>query len=172
MLFAQGCEVTSKLLFVDLAGSERLRKSGASDERLKEAQHINLSLSALADCIAAICSQAKHVPYRNSKLTHLLQVCAQCKASIDHSSTHLSMSMSASSRIACPATAAYVVSASSTRCTPDAGVGPERRLAHDVGALQFPSTTQSLASLMVHCVGLTLRREQGRDPCRGEPHRA
>ena len=66
--------LTSKLWLVDLAGSERLSKSHASGERLREAQHINLSLSSLADCIAARCRNAKHVPFRNSKLTHLLQV--------------------------------------------------------------------------------------------------
>jgi Kinesin motor domain len=69
----QGETVTSKLWLVDLAGSERVNKSHATGERLKEAQHINLSLSSLADCIAARCRAAKHVPFRNSKLTHLLQ---------------------------------------------------------------------------------------------------
>lgn len=70
----QGEDVTSKLWLVDLAGSERLSKSHAVGERLKEAKYINRSLSALADCIAARCKNSKHVPFRNSKLTHLLQV--------------------------------------------------------------------------------------------------
>ena len=70
----QGEVVTSKLWLVDLAGSERVSKSHAEGARLKEAQHINKSLSALADCIAARCKGSKHVPFRNSKLTHLLQV--------------------------------------------------------------------------------------------------
>jgi hypothetical protein len=58
---------------VDLAGSERVGKSGAEGSRLREAQHINKSLSALGDVIAALRSRQGHVPFRNSKLTYLLQ---------------------------------------------------------------------------------------------------
>jgi hypothetical protein len=43
-------------------------------DRLKEAQNINKSLSALGDCVQSLVSKSKHVPFRNSKLTHLLQV--------------------------------------------------------------------------------------------------
>jgi len=64
---------SGKLSLVDLAGSERLKRSEAVGERLKEAQHINRSLSALADVISAKERRVGHVPYRNSKLTHLLQ---------------------------------------------------------------------------------------------------
>lgn len=62
-----------KLNLVDLAGSERVGKSGAEGSRLREAQHINKSLSALGDVIAALRSRQGHVPFRNSKLTYLLQ---------------------------------------------------------------------------------------------------
>lgn len=63
-----------KLNLVDLAGSERQSKTHASGDRLKEAQKINLSLSALGNVISALVDgKSKHIPYRDSKLTRLLQ---------------------------------------------------------------------------------------------------
>lgn len=63
-----------KLNMVDLAGSERQSKTGATGERLKEATKINLSLSALGNVISALVDgKSTHVPYRDSKLTRLLQ---------------------------------------------------------------------------------------------------
>ncbi|XP_061896968.1 kinesin-like protein KIF3B [Entelurus aequoreus] len=63
-----------KLNMVDLAGSERQSKTGAKGERLKEATKINLSLSALGNVISALADgKGGHVPYRDSKLTRLLQ---------------------------------------------------------------------------------------------------
>eukprot|EP00928_Gymnodinium_smaydae_P023996 TRINITY_DN19572_c0_g3_i1.p1 TRINITY_DN19572_c0_g3~~TRINITY_DN19572_c0_g3_i1.p1 ORF type:complete len:1049 (+),score=266.13 TRINITY_DN19572_c0_g3_i1:42-3188(+) len=62
-----------KLCLVDLAGNERVKKSEAQGDRLKEAQYINKSLSALADVVSAKERRMGHIPYRNSKLTHALQ---------------------------------------------------------------------------------------------------
>ncbi|EKX53615.1 hypothetical protein GUITHDRAFT_58112, partial [Guillardia theta CCMP2712] len=64
------------LNLVDLAGSERLAKSNATaGDRLKETQSINKSLSALGDVFTSISQKKSHVPFRNSKLTFLLQPC-------------------------------------------------------------------------------------------------
>ncbi|XP_054906401.1 kinesin-like protein KIF17 isoform X4 [Poeciliopsis prolifica] len=63
-----------KLNLVDLAGSERQSKTGATGERLREATKINLSLSALGNVISAlVVGRSKYIPYRDSKLTRLLQ---------------------------------------------------------------------------------------------------
>eukprot|EP00762_Andalucia_godoyi_P001494 ANDGO_00284.mRNA.1 Kinesin heavy chain len=63
-----------KLTLVDLAGSERMKKTGASGKQAEEAKAINLSLSALGNVISALTDPKQtHVPFRDSKLTRLLQ---------------------------------------------------------------------------------------------------
>lgn len=63
-----------KLNLVDLAGSERQSKTGATGDRLKEATKINMSLSALGNVISALVDgKSNHIPYRDSKLTRILQ---------------------------------------------------------------------------------------------------
>jgi len=66
-------KLNGKLHLVDLAGSERISRSEATGDRLKEAQHINKSLSCLGDVFMNLLSKNSHIPYRNSKLTFLLQ---------------------------------------------------------------------------------------------------
>ncbi|XP_019633387.1 PREDICTED: kinesin-like protein klp-3 [Branchiostoma belcheri] len=61
------------LMLVDLAGSERISKTEATGQRLVEAAAINKSLTALGQVFQSLRTNALHVPYRNSKLTHLLQ---------------------------------------------------------------------------------------------------
>lgn len=65
---------SGKLVLVDLAGSETVKKSGASGQQLEEAKTINKSLSALGGVINALTDEKQsHIPYRDSKLTRLLQ---------------------------------------------------------------------------------------------------
>jgi kinesin family protein C2/C3 len=68
-----GVNPPSTLHLVDLAGSERVARSEAEGQALKEAQAINKSLSALGDVVAALQARSPHVPFRNSKLTMVLQ---------------------------------------------------------------------------------------------------
>jgi len=64
---------SGKITIVDLAGSERIGKSGVKGDAQKEAIEINKSLTALGDVMMAITSHAKMIPYRNHKLTQLMQ---------------------------------------------------------------------------------------------------
>lgn len=63
-----------KLNLVDLAGSENIGRSGAIDKRAREAGNINQSLLTLGRVITALVERTPHVPYRESKLTRILQV--------------------------------------------------------------------------------------------------
>lgn len=69
-------EIASKFHFVDLAGSERLKRTAALGDRMKEGISINAGLTALGNVISALAEPASkhvHIPYRDSKLTRLLQ---------------------------------------------------------------------------------------------------
>jgi kinesin family member 5 len=61
------------LNLVDLAGSEKVGKTGAIGDILEEAKKINLSLSCLGNVIHSLTTNAEHIPYRDSKLTRILQ---------------------------------------------------------------------------------------------------
>merc|ERR1719262_455552 len=65
--------IFGKITLCDLAGSERPKKSEVAGDALKEAIEINKSLSALGDVIEALTKGSKQVPYRNHKLTMLMQ---------------------------------------------------------------------------------------------------
>ena len=68
-----GARHVGKLSLVDLAGSERLSKSGTTGAALKETQSINKSLSALGTVLNSLARKESHIPFRDSKLTYLLQ---------------------------------------------------------------------------------------------------
>ena len=69
-----GTAKSSKIILVDLAGSEKISKTGAEGKVLEEAKKINTSLTALGKVINALSDgKSTHVPYRDSKLTRLLQ---------------------------------------------------------------------------------------------------
>lgn len=80
VLFRDNCAKTEELLLktgklhlVDLAGSESIGRSGAVDKRAREAGNINQSLLTLGRVINALTTNASHIPYRESKLTRILQ---------------------------------------------------------------------------------------------------
>mgnify|MGYP003304052912 CR=1 FL=1 len=70
-------KTSAKFHMVDLAGSERQKKTKAKGDRLKEGININMGLLSLGNVICALCEENRgpnaHIPYRDSKLTRLLQ---------------------------------------------------------------------------------------------------
>lgn len=68
-----GSEKCGKLNLIDLAGSEKVAKTGAVGEMLEEAKKINLSLSTLGMVISSLSTEKDYIPYRDSKLTRILQ---------------------------------------------------------------------------------------------------
>jgi kinesin family protein 5 len=74
----------ARLSVVDLAGSERVKKSGVEGSHFKEATTINKSLLALGNVVSALAARKQHVPYRDSKLTRLLEGClgGNCKTAL------------------------------------------------------------------------------------------
>ena len=69
----EGSSKTGKFTFVDLAGSERVDKTNAVGQTFEEAKKINLSLTCLANVIKSLSQGNAHIPYRDSKLTRILQ---------------------------------------------------------------------------------------------------
>jgi kinesin family protein 5 len=68
-----GSKKSAKLNLVDLAGSERVGKTGATGKVLEEANKINQSLTSLGRVISCLSTGESHIPFRDSKLTHLLK---------------------------------------------------------------------------------------------------
>lgn len=66
-------EKRGKLNLVDLAGSEKIKRTGVTGKNLEEAKKINMSLSSLGNVIYSLCKGKEHIPYRDSKITRLLQ---------------------------------------------------------------------------------------------------
>lgn len=73
-----------KLTVVDLAGSERIKRSGVTGKELQQAININQSLLCLGNVVAALVEKKKFVPYRDSKLTRLLEdsIGGNCKTNL------------------------------------------------------------------------------------------
>eukprot|EP01026_Neomeris_dumetosa_P014889 TRINITY_DN1551_c0_g1_i4.p1 TRINITY_DN1551_c0_g1~~TRINITY_DN1551_c0_g1_i4.p1 ORF type:complete len:895 (-),score=145.35 TRINITY_DN1551_c0_g1_i4:394-2733(-) len=85
LIHESGQTLRAKLNMVDLAGSERAGKTGATGKSLKEATHINKSLTFLEQVIVAMSAKKEqHVPYRSSKLTHFLKdsIGGNCKTTL------------------------------------------------------------------------------------------
>lgn len=144
------------LHLVDLAGSERLSRSQATGERQKEASAINSSLSSLGLCIEALQKKSAHIPYRNSKLTYVLQnslgghskvlmIAALSPSSQDADESNCTLQFAARARSVELGNASKNVSAA-----PGAGGAAtgEKKDKEDAGAATTPSKRPPASSLL------------------------
>ncbi|KAJ8373737.1 hypothetical protein SKAU_G00043170 [Synaphobranchus kaupii] len=126
------------LTLCDLAGSERISKTEARGARLLEAASINKSLTALGQVFSALKCNALHVPFRNSKLTHLLQPCLSGDAKVAFNLPPQQSSIIAESEHS---------SLSPRHCTPVCfvNVSPEpKNVAETLSTLQFGSSIRQV----------------------------
>ncbi|KAH8065367.1 hypothetical protein JL720_12782 [Aureococcus anophagefferens] len=173
---------------VDLAGSERVKRSGVAGKELKEAININGSLLALGNVVAALAAKKKHVPYRDSKLTRVLEgsvggnckttlLCC-CSPSADSTSETLAALAFAARAMRCECKA--VVNEADVGDMPDCGAcrsrGPEARRAVEALAASEAAAKEARAEKQVRAgrgglQGQGSRAEEARKEAAAEAER-